>query len=113
MRSEVGLEEVASRPRLVTIKTLTVSGSAKCELHFQQTSNKMASIDSLLTLTLDLPPSCIEFWSRDPQYAVVGTYNLEKEDGQGLSDPAQHEGKKTNQQRNGSLILVRVKGDVV
>lgn len=73
----------------------------------------MASINSLLTLTLDLPPSCIEFWSRDSQYAVVGTYNLEKEDGSGLSDPAQHEGQKKNQQRNGSLILVRVQDDTV
>ena len=73
----------------------------------------MASINSLLTLTLDLPPSCIEFWSRDSQYAVVGTYNLEKEDGSGLSDPAQHEGQKKNQQRNGSLVLVRVQDDTV
>ena len=73
----------------------------------------MASIDSLLTLTLDLPPSCIEFWPRDSQYAVIGTYNLEKgEEGSGLSDPAQHEGRKS-QQRNGSLILVRVEGDSV
>ena len=77
-----------------------------------QTDN-MASINSLVTLTLDLPPSCIEFWSRDSQYAVVGTYNLEKEDGSGLSDPAQHEGQKKNQQRNGSLVLVRVQGDTV
>ncbi len=73
----------------------------------------MASIDSILTLTLDLPPSCLEFWSRDSQYAIVGTYNLEKEDGSGLADPAQHEGQKKDQQRNGSLILVRVKGDTV
>ena len=73
----------------------------------------MASINSLVTLTLDLPPSCIEFWSRDSQYAVVGTYNLEKEDGSGLSDPAQHEGQKKDQQRNGSLILVRVQNDTV
>ena len=77
-----------------------------------QTDN-MASINSLVTLTLDLPPSCIEFWSRDSQYAVVGTYNLEKEDGSGLSDPAQHEGQKKDQQRNGSLILVRVQDDTV
>lgn len=84
--------------------------------HFPQASNKMASINSLLTLTLDLPPSCIEFWPRNSQYAVVGTYNLEKEDGQGsgLSDPAQHEGQKgKSQSRNGSLILVRVVGDSV
>lgn len=73
----------------------------------------MASINSLLTLTLDLPPSCIEFWPQDPQYAVIGTYNLEKEDGQGLSDPAQHAGQPKNQRRNGSLILVRVNGDAV
>ena len=77
-----------------------------------QTDN-MASINSLVTLTLDLPPSCLEFWSRDSQYAVVGTYNLEKEDGSGLSDPAQHEGQKKDQQRNGSLILVRVQNDTV
>lgn len=80
---------------------------------FCKPTNKMASVKSLLALTLDLPPSCIEFWPRDSQYAVVGTYNLEKEDGQGsgLSDPAQHEGQKKDQQRNGSLILVRVEGD--
>ena len=67
----------------------------------------MQSVQHLQSLILDLPPSCVEFCPRDPQYAVVGTYNLEKPDEE---QPATNEGPKS-QLRNGSLILVRVAGD--
>ncbi|KAH7371229.1 hypothetical protein BKA66DRAFT_469941 [Pyrenochaeta sp. MPI-SDFR-AT-0127] len=67
----------------------------------------MSTIQSLKSLTLDLPPSCIEFFPLNPQYAIVGTYNLQKEGGQEPSDGAQVVHSK-GQQRNGSLILVKV-----
>jgi diphthamide biosynthesis protein 7 len=77
----------------------------------------MPSIEHLQSLTLDLPPCCIEFWPSDVQYAVVGTYNLEKTEEKqhgveemGIAEVS--EAKKT-QQRNGSLILVQVVGDEV
>jgi diphthamide biosynthesis protein 7 len=70
----------------------------------------MQSIEHLRSLTLDLPPSCVEFCPRTPEYAVVGTYNLEKPDGE---EPAEDEGPKKSQQRNGSLILLHVTGDEV
>lgn len=50
------------------------------------------------THILDLPPSCIEFSPKLPNYLVVGTYNLEKEEDQ----PAAR-----TQSRNGSLLLFR------
>jgi len=74
----------------------------------------MPSIEHLQSLTLDLPPSCIEFWPLDPQYAVIGTYNLEKtEEVIEDSEFSKSEGTKKAQQRNGSLILLRVCADKV
>jgi diphthamide biosynthesis protein 7 len=69
----------------------------------------MPSIQQLQSITLDLPPSCIEFCPNDPQYAVVGTYNLEKEGNQ----PSEEDEQPKSQQRNGSLILIKVIGDEV
>jgi diphthamide biosynthesis protein 7 len=76
----------------------------------------MPAIERLRSLVLDLPPSCIEFWPSNPQYAVVGTYNLEKGADQEKDDaPAESEETlaKRSQQRNGSLILFQVVGNDV
>ena len=70
----------------------------------------MPLIEHLKTITLDLPPSCVEFCPNDPRYAIVGTYNLEKEEG---GPPTEEDGKQKSQQRNGSLILIKVKDDEV
>jgi hypothetical protein len=77
------------------------------------TTHTMTSIRSLTSFKLDLPPSCIEFSPLHPQYAIIGTYNLEKPDEKESAGSAPHDGSvgKENQQRNGSLILVRVQGD--
>jgi diphthamide biosynthesis protein 7 len=70
--------------------------------------NTMQSIKHFQSLKLDLTPSCIEFCTRYPQYAVVGTYSLEKtSEEQSVGDDCQ----KESQQRKGSLILLRVVGD--
>ncbi|CAA9959759.1 hypothetical protein PTMSG1_03167 [Pyrenophora teres f. maculata] len=75
----------------------------------------MSTIRSLTSFKLDLPPSCIEFFPLNPEYAVIGTYNLEKSDEKESAGSAPHDGKVSakNQQRNGSLILVRVDRDNV
>ncbi|KAF4453572.1 WD repeat-containing protein 85 like protein [Fusarium austroafricanum] len=72
-------------------------------------------ISSKVRLTLDLPPSCIQFCPAHPELFVVGTYNLEKngEDAQQSkpdddSDPAA--ATKTPQSRNGSLLVFKVDG---
>src|SRR5262245_34010110 len=67
----------------------------------------MSSIDHLQSLTLDLPPSCIEFWPYDEQYAVVGTYNLESQ------QQTQATANLTSQRRSGSLILLQAFEDNV
>jgi diphthamide biosynthesis protein 7 len=72
----------------------------------------MPSIEHLQSITLDLPPSCVEFCPDHPQYAVIGTYNLEKQ------DEHEHEieeggGQRKTQQRSGSLILQQIQGDNV
>jgi diphthamide biosynthesis protein 7 len=64
----------------------------------------MPSIEHLQSLTLDLPPSCIEFWPVDEQYAVVGTYNL---------DTTQDTLEIKSQRRNGSLLLLHLTDDDV
>ena len=50
-------------------------------------------INSLKSIGLELPPSCIEFCPAHPDYFVVGTYNLQKEDsvGQDRRDTAAEE----------------------
>ncbi|KAI0597144.1 hypothetical protein F4775DRAFT_561686 [Biscogniauxia sp. FL1348] len=92
------------------------------------------SIAPLRSLTLDLPPSCIEFCPAHPEYFVVGTYNLRKEE---VVSPVKEEEKEEEeeeeeeqqqkyttatattttskpQNRNGSLVLFRLtdKSDV-
>jgi diphthamide biosynthesis protein 7 len=74
----------------------------------------MESVKSLTSFKLDLPPSCIEFFPLKPEFAVIGTYNLEKQPSEesAESSPKQEEPSKT-QQRNGSLVLVRIDGNNV
>jgi diphthamide biosynthesis protein 7 len=78
----------------------------------------MTSINSIQSLILDLPPSCIEFCPVARDYFVVGTYFLEKkEQDAGVEDAAEDEEQKsedvdkTPQTRTGSLILFKVEGD--
>ncbi|KAI0969129.1 WD40-repeat-containing domain protein [Xylaria arbuscula] len=65
-------------------------------------------------LILDLPPSCIEFCPAHPDYFVVGTYNLEKDepttaDEVGTSDNEDgHEVVRKPQSRNGSLVVFKL-----
>lgn len=67
--------------------------------------------------TLDLPPSCIEFSQASPEYFVVGTYNLEKDDADvPAHDQENDEDDKSKnevkaQERNGSLILYKLEND--
>ncbi|KAL1633500.1 hypothetical protein SLS56_002885 [Neofusicoccum ribis] len=69
----------------------------------------MTSIKSIRTLTLDIPPSCIEFVPNHPDLFVVGTYFLEKKDGD-EGDAAEPPSDQP-QQRTGSLLLFRLDGD--
>jgi diphthamide biosynthesis protein 7 len=87
------------------------------ERYVDHSGYTMISVASVKTLVLDLPPSCIEFWPLNPQYAVVGTYNLEKsastdESAEQIEQSEELETKK-GQQRSGSLILLRVDGNDV
>jgi diphthamide biosynthesis protein 7 len=78
----------------------------------------MTSINSVKSIILDLPPSCIEFCPVARDYFVVGTYFLEKkEQDVNVEDAAEDEEQKsedvdkTPQTRTGSLILFKVEGD--
>lgn len=66
-------------------------------------------LTSKASLVLDLPPSCVQFCPSDPEYFLVGTYNLQKEDGA----PADSDvgGVKKPQNRNGSLVLFKTDGE--
>ena len=90
-------------------------------MEMQKTGERSRKTDSSITkicsTVLDLPPSCIEFCLAEPEYFVVGTYHLEKEDEtlpQGQEDgkySAENSsgGEKKLQKRNGSLILFMLK----
>lgn len=72
----------------------------------------------VISTTLDLPPSCIEFSEDSPDYFVVGTYNLEKdaavEEPQDDRDVVENDNSKKEaktQERNGSLVLYRYEND--
>ncbi|THY12080.1 WD40 repeat-like protein [Aureobasidium pullulans] len=79
----------------------------------------MTSINSIQSLILDLPPSCIEFCPVARDYFVVGTYFLEKKEQEATAedtaannnDEESEEVEKKPQTRTGSLILFKVDGD--
>jgi diphthine methyl ester acylhydrolase len=67
------------------------------------------------SLTLDLPPSCIEFCPAHPDHFIVGTYNLQTEEpaaadgGEIANSESSHDEKvKKLQSRNGSLVVFRL-----
>lgn len=75
-------------------------------------------IASRQSLTLELPPSCIEFCPAHPNCFVVGTYNLQKTDeapsedgeeaGSDGDDPQAVETAPQSQNRNGSLVVFQL-----
>ncbi|KAF4976625.1 hypothetical protein FZEAL_6739 [Fusarium zealandicum] len=72
-------------------------------------------VSSKVSLTLDLPPSCIQFCPAHPEFFVVGTYNLQKDDEEQRQDEGEDEdgsaaASKTPQSRNGSLLVFKVDG---
>ncbi|KAJ4255032.1 hypothetical protein NW762_009836 [Fusarium torreyae] len=72
-------------------------------------------VSSKVSLTLDLPPSCIQFCPAHPELFVVGTYNLQKDEdnaqeGKEEGDDDSSGATKTPQSRNGSLLVFRVDG---
>jgi diphthamide biosynthesis protein 7 len=78
----------------------------------------MTSINSIQSIILDLPPSCIEFCPVARDYFVVGTYFLEKkEQDAGVEAATEDEEEKSEdvdtktQTRTGSLVLFKVEGD--
>ncbi|PNP37175.1 hypothetical protein TGAMA5MH_10970 [Trichoderma gamsii] len=77
---------------------------------------ELTPIASLRSLILDLPPSCAEFCPAHPEYLVVGTYNLQKDDqAEATTSDAQEEGDAPAapkpQSRNGSLVVLKLQGD--
>lgn len=77
-------------------------------------ANHTTTIASSRTLTLDLPPSCIEFCPAHPAYFVIGTYNLQQESGQEppvdeADDHLRVDGVAVKKQnRDGSLVVFRL-----
>lgn len=69
----------------------------------------MATLSSIRSLTLDLPPSCIQFCPGKPHLFVVGTYFLHaapsSEVEASTSPNEKIEARKAVQKRTGSLVL--------
>ena len=70
-------------------------------------------VSSRQSLVLDLPPSCLQFSRKHPDYFVVGTYNLQKDTVSTESPPddtpdVDAPTEKKSQSRNGSLLLFKI-----
>lgn len=70
------------------------------------TMNAAPVLESTQSLTLDLPPSCLQFCRKYPDCFVLGTYNLQREEGG--SDEAEDSTEKKAQSRNGSLLVFSI-----
>ena len=76
----------------------------------------MASVPSLQSLTLDLPPSCIAFCPTRPDLFVVGTYFLhprEEETGGTGEENGVDAQAPLAQKRTGSLVIYSLGEDGV
>jgi diphthamide biosynthesis protein 7 len=76
----------------------------------------MAEISSINSQILELPPSCIKFSPSYPDYFVIGTYHLEKQEAENPvteenGDEVDVKDEKVAQQRNGSVILFKLEND--
>lgn len=79
------------------------------------------SISSKASLVLDLPPSCIQFCPAYPEYFVIGTYNLQKDDNGGQPEAEKDSQDreepavelKKSQSRNGSLVVYKTDGSTL
>jgi hypothetical protein len=73
------------------------------------------------SITLALPPSCIEFvpvspttpWAAEEPMFVVGTYDLQKEEQNDHEDVDEASPAVKEQSRQGSLTLYRLKDDIL
>ena len=74
----------------------------------RDTAGDVPSIESNHSITLDLPPSCIEFSPLHPHYFLVGTYYLKPElDASHTTSTEQKldQIRQQKQDRRGSLML--------
>lgn len=67
----------------------------------------MSKVLKLDSITLPVPPCCIEFWPRDPDYFAVGTYVLQKDEPEDENDERPDKVPKA-QARAGSIVLLKL-----
>lgn len=67
-----------------------------------------AQVASQRALTLDLPPSCLEFSPLLPSCFLVGTYNLQASEGEQLGTDEPSHGPQT---RDGSIVIYELAGE--
>lgn len=75
---------------------------------------RIQSIHSITTTILDTPPSCLEFSPVAPEFLVVGTYYLERNESGAAGDHSENEAERSvasKQDRSGSLLIFRLQGD--
>jgi len=81
-------------------------------------SDQARTVSLSQSLVLDLPPSCIEFCPAYPDYFIVGTYNLQKDENRepvvedGEDEPSIGPAKRV-QSRNGSVMVFCLQDDAV
>ena len=74
------------------------------------------STHSVATTILDTPPSCLEFSPVTPEYFVVGTYHLERNESGAVESRPESEDERSvvaKQHRSGSLLIFRLQEDCV
>jgi diphthamide biosynthesis protein 7 len=74
----------------------------------------MDEIRSTFSTTVERPPSCIEFLPSDRNYALIGTYELEKNGDEVNSDVPEGSTPTTSpQKRSGSIVVLRLEDDIL
>ena len=82
----------------------------------RDTADDAPSIPSLVSIKLDLPPSCIEFSPLHSDVFIVGTYCLELDSGVSHTTSIQQQDDQIGspaQDRRGSLMLFLMKDKTV
>jgi diphthamide biosynthesis protein 7 len=99
------------------------TSSIICPLDLQlKMEENGTEISSIHSLRLELPPCAVEFSPANPEYFVVGTYDLQREEPDQVETEATEEtgnddlssaGQKRTQNRNGSLMVFRVEDNTM
>ncbi len=85
-----------------------MSGNDTVSKNMHHETEAIEPVDSIASLILELPPSCLEFWPLARDVLVVGTYSLDDPGKVKETIDGTISVEEQGQKRSGSLILLKV-----